>query len=437
MTFCDAPWRAGRITPKKEALTVLAGKKRKASLTDGEEEVKTRRCQLALIPPPPKPESHRPMLPPPRPESHCAALMSKGVDPKKALRNVPPPPQPKPRCADTTFKGAEPKKAPCTDICISENKAKTSQTRTKFQSGIAMTVCDVRGVAGADDECAVQLELNGKTETVKNFVAKVMSEVMLHAQPSQLHLAGTFTFPRVTAVQKLKPTVAKSALPEHEGFNDFCPVCRRHASGEDDLYYQKVSMDRQTNKVHKLRIQNKTGYLWTGVPEGRLAYNDAFSSNQLPPLTKATWNDSDDQRLGDNLLFGASTSEKSTQVKDGVRLALDAGKTTFFQWKSKTAKIFACQCEECQCIFHYEWYHSRTTVRDRACAIEWLLAFLFAFPSGCAEVASMTEDTPLPLCARLGYGLLGENGIVPDEAMDEEEEAMFIVDSQEDDSEDQ
>ena len=229
----------------------------------------------------------------------------------------------------------------------------------------------------------------------------------------------------------------------------------------------KLMKDRKCNPSHRLRIKNATGFLWTGMPKDQKHYNVAFSDKQLPALTRANWSDSCMQRFHDNFLCGASTQKMAEQAQDAIRLVLIEDKTEFFMWKSKTAKIFACQCRECHCVYHYGFYNSSTSTSDRASAICWFLAFMYAHPGGCAphvtnpsgcvpvtnmleditdpesstpaaDVVDDTPDEPVPLCARWGYDLLGQNGIVADENVHEDEGYEIVADENmdEDDEED-
>ena len=189
------------------------------------------------------------------------------------------------------------------------------------------------------------------------------------------------------------PKASKTSTVMSHG-NDFCPCCRVAKTGSGGFYDELLANDKAHNPFHRARIFNETGYLWTGIPEGRVSYCEKFAADQVEPYNKDTWTSSKWQSLADTFVFEAGTPQMSEQLQYGIMMALNNERSTVYRWRatSKNGNIIAMQCEVCKCIFHYEWYKN-TQSCDKKEAMWWALAFLFAWPLGC-DVAGEEPSPP-------------------------------------------
>ena len=121
-------------------------------------------------------------------------------------------------------------------------------------------------------------------------------------------------------------------------------------------------------------------------------------------------------------MFGAATAQMHDDFNAAITLAIADGNTTFYSWcaSNKNARIFAVECDKCGAMCFFEWT-KQTTPEDKSGAVAWFIAFLFQ-----GAISSMEQsDGKFPLCARLGKGLFGRNGIAGDEEDTDGDDAVM------------
>ena len=82
----------------------------------------------------------------------------------------------------------------------------------------------------------------------------------------------------------------KTNAMHYQKMNQNCPHCRFSATGTNDIYQQKVSLDKETHECHELGMKVGSNLLFAGSLEGNKDMNSLLTKEQLVvPFRGCSW----------------------------------------------------------------------------------------------------------------------------------------------------